>query len=368
LRFGFVVVMFLFLGVFNGAWAAQPGAPIPYQVQLRSRQFVPPPGVDTGARASLSAASKPQHLFIQLNDIPSPDEQARLARSGIRLLHYLPDRTWLASVDPALVKAPEKTTNLRWMGSIAQSDKVPANLFAGKPLSHAIRQDGLLELQVKYFDDVSESDAVAAVARHGGIFEQSFAVTHRIGIRLPSSQIKPLSAEDGLEWIEEAPPPPVPEVDSIRSRIRVNEVQAAPYNLNGSGVRLGIWDCSAVGPHIDFSGRLTVWPGTTRSCPTAENHATHVAGIMAGSGQNSQNQGGAPSQWKGMAPSASIYSYDFNNFGSTVPAAQSTNGIDLAQNSWGYADCPHAGKYYFGDFYDAVVRGTYGKSIPVVFF
>ena len=237
--------------------------------------------------------------------------------------------------------------------------------------------DGTLSLRIYYFDDVPESTALAAVAQHQGIVEERDSVLHWLTIRLPVSQIQPLAAEDSVHWLSETPPAPTPLNDSIRSRVRANDVQAPPYNLSGAGVIVGMWDCTLVWPHIDFLGRLTNQSGEHTACTgsdATENHATHVAGILAGSGTNSETQGGTPSQWKGIAPGAQIIAYDFYSPTFEIPSAISTYGIDLSQNSWGYppaadVDC----HLVYGNYdasahdYDSIVTGSAGKRIPVVF-
>ena len=145
LRYSLLIMVLMVAGTFDIARATQTNAPTPYQLLLRSRQFVPQPGVEQAARGAISAATGRQHIFIQLNDIPDSEARRQLAARGIQLLHYLPDHTWLASLNPSLVGSPETVPGMRWVGLISASDKVPANLFAGKPMSQAVRPGGLLE-------------------------------------------------------------------------------------------------------------------------------------------------------------------------------------------------------------------------------
>ena len=76
---------------------------------------------------------------------------------------------------------------------------------------------------------------------------------------------------------------------------------AAPYNLSGAGVTVGVWDGGAVRPdHQEFTGRLVVKDGSSMSW-----HATHVGGTIGASGVD-------PSA-EGMAPGAFIDSYRWDN-------------------------------------------------------
>ncbi len=75
----------------------------------------------------------------------------------------------------------------------------------------------------------------------------------------------------------------------------------APYNLNGAGLAIGLWDEAGARPtHQELTGRVTLYDGT----PVAD-HSTHVAGTLGASGVQANALG--------MAPGVSIDSYDWNS-------------------------------------------------------
>lgn len=96
-------------------------------------------------------------------------------------------------------------------------------------------------------------------------------------------------------------------------------------SLTGNGIQLGEWDAGAVGNHIDFNNRVSII-----NAPNIDNHATHVAGTMAGAGNLIENE-------RGMAPNAKIFSWDFNG---DIPLEMDTckpkYDFHLTQNSYGY--------------------------------
>lgn len=94
--------------------------------------------------------------------------------------------------------------------------------------------------------------------------------------------------------------------------------------LNGQGMTLGIWDSKAVRTtHQAFSSRATVVDGTT----TNINHATHVGGTMIGSGTGQSTA-------KGMAPSASLRSFDWTD-DLTEMASEGAAGLLVSNHSYG---------------------------------
>lgn len=102
-------------------------------------------------------------------------------------------------------------------------------------------------------------------------------------------------------------------------------------NLTGTGVTLGVWDAGAVdSAHPEFRGRLRIRDGAD-----ADDHATHVAGIMAAAGVN-------PAA-KGMAFAATVNSWDYlGDIAEMADAARA--GLLLSNHSYG----PPAG--WVGDF------------------
>ncbi len=86
--------------------------------------------------------------------------------------------------------------------------------------------------------------------------------------------------------------------------VSADEIQtggATGLDLDGDGVGLHIWDSGALlTTHQELTGRVTLG----ESVPTS-NHSTHVAGTMMASGVNASA--------RGMAPMATIKSYDFAN-------------------------------------------------------
>jgi hypothetical protein len=126
--------------------------------------------------------------------------------------------------------------------------------------------------------------------------------------------------------------------------------QTPPYELDGKGVTVGIWDEG--GPlttHQEFSGRATILDEAGVAA-----HSTHVAGTVGAAGVRA----GA----KGMAPAARIDGYSWNNdlaemLSRGMSAPGETNTIQLSNHSYG----PIAGWYVNGigrwQWY-----GTWGNS------
>ena len=111
-----------------------------------------------------------------------------------------------------------------------------------------------------------------------------------------------------------------------------NLLSPAPYNLDGTGIRVGIWDQARVrSTHQELAGRVTVMDPTTSS--SDNDHATHVGGVVGATGIDANA--------KGMAPKVSLNSYDWNSDYTEMTQAGAalatdTSKIPLSNHSYGY--------------------------------
>ncbi len=107
-------------------------------------------------------------------------------------------------------------------------------------------------------------------------------------------------------------------------------IRVAPYSLDGSGVKVGVWDEGSVRyTHQELTGRVT------RKNITAaySDHGTHVAGTIGASGVQANA--------RGMAPGVMIDSYDWNSDHAEMTAAGAVSSTDTARipisnHSYGY--------------------------------
>ncbi|HRX87202.1 MAG TPA: S8 family serine peptidase, partial [Phycisphaerae bacterium] len=192
----------------------------------------------------------------------------------------------------------------------------------------------------------------------------------------PRSAVDALVAVDVVQYLE----PALPRMDEWNSSNRIitqaNIVQDPPYNLNGAGVSVLVYDGgTAWAPHVDFGGRLTAHDSSG-----VANHSTHVAGTIGGSGAQS---GGT---YRGMAPGVTLHSFGYEYDGSGIflysnPGdieddygdAINAYGVSLANNSIGTNTarngfpCEIEGDYgVTASVIDAIARGGLGRPIGIL--
>ena len=318
------------------------------------------------------------HVLLQLDFIPRETAKAEYEKYGVKLLAYVPDYAWIASVpanDPA---AALNVPGITWVGPLTANDKLDPAIVKGEWGSWNLAPDGTTAVYVVTHLDEEMATTRALLEKYGGKITGEVIGIQLLMVEMPQQNIRALAAEEAVQWIEPAEPPLGPTNDGIRQQIGVNTVQAAPYNLNGTNIDVLVYDSGQVGDHIDFGTRLT-----HGDADTVSDHSTHVAGTVGGSGANSVAQGGTTAlQWRGMAPAVDLISYGTNYTGTgpifyqNVPdiesdfaAAQNMYGADLGTASVGSnvyrnysTTCTLMGKYGASDvLIDQIVRG--GNSV-----
>ena len=106
----------------------------------------------------------------------------------------------------------------------------------------------------------------------------------------------------------------------------------SPYNLDGAGITVGVWDGGWIrSTHQEFGSRVTIKDSDPESFGL-DDHATHVGGTISASGMDSNA--------KGMAPAVTIDSYgwdsDLSEMGIAAASAPGqTAKIYLSNHSYG---------------------------------
>ena len=309
-----------------------------YEIRLLGRSWTPAAGVPQEmdrALAAQAAGRERIHALVQLYGIPDDSQRAELARQGIELGPHVPGNAWIATISADRAAAAARRPEVRWMAPWTAADKLHPRLAAGE-------LPEWIAVMVQLHEDVDLGRGAALAERAGGQAGRAVETLHGTPMWIPRSGLAALAAEEEVLWIEEIPPPLSATDNGVRTQMKVNTVNSSPYDLDGEGVRLFIFDSGSVNDnHETFEAgagtRVTVIDG---SAPVV--HATHVAGTAAGDGSGSPSGNG-----RGMAPAATILSAgfhesmsiplydDYGDIETDYITARNTYDADLANNSIG---------------------------------
>ncbi len=365
--------------LFGPVWTAQA------EISWRS-------GVEMGDRSSgdgalvalseLSKSSSGRHIVVQFSEPVSLEQKAALETLGVGLHSYLGSNAFFAT----LKSGGLETTDLRAAPSLTSAMaielewKLAPSILANEYPDYAITVDAdtkqpRVAAYVMFHRDIPLDRALALARGHQADVIAEIVSINMLVVEMPLKALLELAGEDAVMWVE----PPLPFMtetnDSNSVVTQADTAQTAPYNLDGSGVNVLVYDAAyALASHSDFSGRLTV-----RDSSGLGDHATHVAGTIGGDGSNNSN-------YEGMAPGVTIQSYGFQYDGSgtflyTNPGdlesdynqAINTYGVDISNNSIGSNiesngfNCAYQGDYgATAALIDAIVGGSLGAPFRIV--
>jgi subtilisin family serine protease len=332
-------------------------------------------------------ATEGARVVLTLGETPTAAERERLAASGVTLLAPLGGSSYFARID-ASVDVGAISARVASASRVRPEHKIHSRFLIDAELpAHAVLATVRSDLAAVSADnpivgayvvmhkdvDAASPEMDALVAAHDGVVRDTVQSVNGLVVEMPLDQLRRLAADDRVQWVE----PPLPRMgtynDSNRARVQANEAQAAPYNLDGSGVSVFVYDGAfARASHNDFGGRMTVIDSSGQA-----NHATHVAGTIGGDGAVVFNN-------RGMAPGVTLISSGFEYDGSgtflyTNPgdaendyAMAISMGARISNNSIGSNVAPNGFPCsYEGDYgvmaatIDNMVRGSVGGPITI---
>ncbi|MCK4660745.1 MAG: S8 family serine peptidase [Phycisphaerae bacterium] len=345
----------------------------------------------TATLTALASRSDGRRIVVQFDQPMTPTQRSELESSGLTLLNYLGDNAYFATLlaerlDPVALAGVD---GLSSVSAIAREWKLHPFLNDGNfPTWAAVSpeerekgdlDDAIVGVYVLFHRDVVlDRDAVGVCLSHGARIRSMLHSVNGLVVEVPFGNIGELADEDAVQWVEPALPKFSEMNNDSRARTGADIVQAAPYDLDGSGVTVLVYDGGhACAEHPDFGGRLTV-----RDSSESSGHATHVSGIIGGDGTLSDGL------YKGMAPGVTIESYGFEqedgihegflysdpgDIEADYNEAINVHGADISNNSLGTNTafnefpCEWEGNYgVTANLIDSIVRGSLGAPFRIV--
>jgi len=329
------------------------------------------------------------HVVVRFAAPITNEAKQKFQASGFTLQHPLGGSTYVVAIEPAVLQ-PRNVFGIasikeirpfepQWkLHSFLADGRVPTWTMPAEapPFGQA---DPIVALYVMLHQDANlETTQEDFRTVFGGKIRSTLKTSNTIVVELPYSEIQYLIEDERVLYVE----PALPKFSELNNSNRVvtqaDMAQSSPYNLDGEGVSVMVYDGGyGYSSHGDFGGRHT-----TRDSSGLSNHATHVAGTIGGDGS------GSGGQYRGMAPAVTIQSYGFEQEGGlsegflyTDPGdleadysqAINSHGAVLANNSIGTNTAPNGfpcewtGDYGItSNLIDSVVRGDLGGDIRIV--
>lgn len=294
-------------------------------VHLQGQQGQPPPGI--------AFRNDRADAILELQRPLRGNERAQFQAQGLRIYEAVGPNRFLVRVNRRTLEALQRNPQFSRLTPVGLERKVSATLRAGNPAQHARLESGRIQVRVRFYPDVEFDHALTLLRRHG--LEPEAGVTafsrgSQINAQATAAQVLALADTPYVRWIQEVAPPAKLHNATAAQLSRVDLVQAAPYNLRGTAVNVGIWDGGPIRTsHQDLGPRFQQVEGGSDDFAN-QDHGTHVAGTIASSGLNNPTA-------RGMAPGARVFAWRFRD-NSPVDEQDDAfwnQGIRVSNHSWG---------------------------------
>ncbi|MGH1541084.1 MAG: S8 family serine peptidase [Arenicella sp.] len=307
-----------------------------YEFILGSQKLTPSAGIADNLAQQIEDAAKKRagmsgqvdgkaHIVVQAFERFTPQLNKSLAEIGVLIQSRVNPYTWIAKADAEAVDKLQQITDIRWAGLLEAAGKISPEINEDNPFEWQKRASGFLAYSVLFHSDVSFEEVLNLQKSLGFELEEadkaSFAALHRVQLAIQPGRLQELAAADIVVWLEASSAPDEDKnVATAQPLSNVDDVQAAPYNLTGTGVTVGIWEAGDVidTTALDIAGRVTVEAGQTAG---SDDHALHVTGTIGGTGNN------VPLA-QGMATAVTMSSWDSaSDTAEMLNAVTSTGGV-----------------------------------------
>lgn len=204
-----------------------------------------------------------RHVLVRFAEPVLPKQRQTLASKGVELLQPLGQNAFFARIDagklaPADLERDQRISSLH---EIHPNWKIHSSFHVDNPPSWAVvsrKADGQtpdrMAAYVILHSDVDRESVRSDLAqRYGLIVRSELTSINGLVVELQAERLLSLADEDAVQWIEPPLPPFGPTNDSIRSHTQADLAQSVPYELDGSGVSVLVYDSATAWPaHSGF--------------------------------------------------------------------------------------------------------------------
>ena len=327
----------------------------PAEIKLKSRVFDPvEEGMETPSLDSISSRSGSGYYLIQF---PGPIQNEwldTLESSGVEILEYIPDYTYLVGVKegPKLSTSLLSSLPIRWAGEYEPEHRLHPRLLTN--------DQEIVNITVLIFNDENTNNSIRTVKNSMNSVLEVWIDRRYTGVdgSIKNIHLEDISKIPNVYWIEPFSAPLL--FDEVSSEIvGGNWTAGVPWGgpgsyvnslgYDGTGQKVAVVDTGIDGgrdnilhPDLNVVGFFdyTTSDGTAYD---GHGHGTHVAGIVAGDGSAGTTDSDGYLYGMGVAPGAELVAQKvFTDNGSsrfpnlnTLMADTYNSGAYVSSNSWG---------------------------------
>ncbi|NNF01912.1 MAG: S8 family serine peptidase, partial [Bacteroidia bacterium] len=268
------------------------------------------------------------YRLVQFNSVPNSSQREQLKSAGIQLLDYIPSKAYYAAIDRSADLNVLRNYNVKSVIKIEHAFKLNKNLVNAPYPQHAMRGSYKIELVLRAHKNLSTYQFRHALSVAGYESSAHYAINNTCVVVVNTNQIQDIASLPFISYLEPVAPLPTPddlEGRSVHRSAAINTQSSIGRHYDGMGVSIALADDGEVGPHIDFTGRISNDDPDLNG--PGGGHGDMTAGIAVGAGNlNPRNSG--------MASGAFIHIYSINGYDHVRGADTSQLGYTITSTSY----------------------------------
>lgn len=230
------------------------------------------------------------YKFVQFNSIPSQKSKDELISLGMNFLEYIPDNTYLVSFPANFNKSLLTRYNVKSVQPVLNEERI-TQLATERPFPTWAMEENNLMVFISFYPDLNFNSCLEKIKNEFVSIKTTNDFSNNVLASIKPEKLESLLKYNFIRTLDLTPEPGTPEHDLSRNMHRstlINTRYSTGRKYDGSGVVVAVNDDGIVGPHIDFTGRMTQ-PGVTQDIGS---HGDMVAGIIGGSANIDPTMGG----------------------------------------------------------------------------
>ncbi len=315
-----------------------------YRIMLHSGATLPESNLEQFISSGKPSANEVfegyYYRFIQFNSIPTETQKNSFSQGGIILLDYIPHNTFMVAIPVNRNVSGFRNYNIRSITEQNPVQKINTKLLGIAP-DYAVKEKGFTDIVVQYQKNILFPKALESAGKAGKILNSS-EINHTVTLRVPENSIQTVAQLPWVFYIDAVAPASTPDDTKGRSLHRANVINAdyiMGRHYDGTGVAAALADDGEVGPHIDFTGRLT-----NHLFGAGGTHGDMTSGILAGAGN-------LDPVICGMAAGVQLHVFDIGPYPQIIDAVvnNATLGTTVSSTSYSQGCNEYTTDTQFGD-------------------
>lgn len=272
-----------------------------------------------------------KYFLVRFENFLSQAQFDALRESGLVFEAYIPEKAYFASAPvgwSVQLLANKGLVSLQAIPTMAKFDEALVKADEFRPLERQGRQ---VLVSILPFNGIPLETLNLSLWRDIRFQPAKNRYSdHLVSAWVDERDLQKLAAHPAVQFIEPAAQLGEPEDREGRSLHRshtIDNLMSGGRRFSGQGVVMGIADDGAIGPHIDFKGRLTQY---TTNFSANNTHGDMVAGIAVGAANLNPNM-------MGMAPGTYLHMYGISGYPHVVTAPANFNNLGTTITSTSYS-------------------------------